>query len=274
MSLTPSFGLRVGIDVCEIPTVLRLAGTNKDVLLPGKHEKSKNMNDMTPQELSTAPSQPTQVQPTESKSSEFWTVFLLGLFLGVFGAHRFYAKKIKTGVLQLVTFGGCGIWSLVDVVTILLSKFKSSAGVLYRNPKPKVSWGIFAAAIIIGLMSHGEGNSTTIEGNTAKIKHTCSQTDTAYGVGRDVSEVIFHTAKEYPNITKIEVTVELDSNGVKDTYGNEVKGPLIMGTIEASELDEVRKYADAFSYQSKNQQWYEFQVKQLKYATALDQYEP
>jgi len=112
----------------------------------------------------TNPSQPpVKTTPTNltSKPSEFWTVFLLSLFLGIFGAHRFYARKFKSGAIQLVTLGFCGIWSLVDVVTILLSKFKNSAGVLYRNPKPKVSWGIFAAVCILGIISGANENQTS-----------------------------------------------------------------------------------------------------------------
>jgi len=49
---------------------------------------------------------------------------LLCFFLGVFGAHRFYAGKIGTGVLQLLTVGGLGIWMLVDLVMIITGNFR------------------------------------------------------------------------------------------------------------------------------------------------------
>ncbi|MEP7324623.1 MAG: TM2 domain-containing protein, partial [Gemmatimonadota bacterium] len=39
----------------------------------------------------------------------------LAIVLGVFGAHRFYAGKVGTGLLQLGTLGGLGIWYLYDV---------------------------------------------------------------------------------------------------------------------------------------------------------------
>jgi TM2 domain-containing protein len=54
--------------------------------------------------------------------------FLLCFTLGVFGAHRFYAGKIGTGVLQLLTFGGLGIWWLIDMIMIVVGAFTDSEG--------------------------------------------------------------------------------------------------------------------------------------------------
>ncbi len=70
----------------------------------------------------------------ENKSSKDWLVtLLLAWFLGCFGAHRFYAGKIGTGVLMLVTLGGCGIWQIIDLIMILVSKFTDSEGNIITN---------------------------------------------------------------------------------------------------------------------------------------------
>jgi hypothetical protein len=53
---------------------------------------------------------------------------LLCFFLGVFGAHRFYVGKIGTGLLQLFTLGGLGIWMLVDLIMLVSGEFKDKEG--------------------------------------------------------------------------------------------------------------------------------------------------
>ena len=54
--------------------------------------------------------------------------FLLCFLLGVFGAHRFYVGKVGTGILQIVTLGGLGIWALVDLIMIILGAFTDADG--------------------------------------------------------------------------------------------------------------------------------------------------
>jgi len=54
--------------------------------------------------------------------------FLLCFFAGPLGVHRFYVGKVKTGVLQLVTLGGLGVWSLIDFVKIIMGTFTDEAG--------------------------------------------------------------------------------------------------------------------------------------------------
>ena len=54
--------------------------------------------------------------------------FLLCLFLGSLGLHRFYAGKIGTGVLMLLTLDGLGIWTLIDLIMLVCGAFKDRNG--------------------------------------------------------------------------------------------------------------------------------------------------
>ncbi len=53
---------------------------------------------------------------------------LLCLFVGGMGIHRFYVGKIGTGILQLITLGGCGIWTIIDLIMIITGNFTDKDG--------------------------------------------------------------------------------------------------------------------------------------------------
>ena len=53
---------------------------------------------------------------------------LLCLFFGGLGIHRFYAGKIGTGILWLLTLGFLGIGALVDLIMIICGSFRDKNG--------------------------------------------------------------------------------------------------------------------------------------------------
>ncbi len=55
---------------------------------------------------------------SETGEKSKWTTFLLCLFLGGLGIHKFYEGKKGMGILYLFTFGLCGIGVIVDLIKI------------------------------------------------------------------------------------------------------------------------------------------------------------
>lgn len=65
------------------------------------------------------PQQPDSGYYTTVPPKSFVVTWLFAWLLGTFGVDRFYLGKIGTGVLKLLTGGGFGIWTLVDVLITL-----------------------------------------------------------------------------------------------------------------------------------------------------------
>ena len=56
------------------------------------------------------------------------TAILLCFFLGVLGIHRFYLGHTLIGVIQLLTFGGFGIWALIDFFRLIFGSIQVNTG--------------------------------------------------------------------------------------------------------------------------------------------------
>jgi len=84
--------------------------------------------------------QPPQGQdPMQGNKSMFMTIMLLigPMCFGVCGVHRFYTGHIGIGIAQFLTFGGCGVWQMIDLIFIFTGKYKDSEGKsLIRNDHP------------------------------------------------------------------------------------------------------------------------------------------
>jgi TM2 domain-containing membrane protein YozV len=71
-----------------------------------------------------------EAQAMEQVSSEKdWIITLVLAFLGgTFGIDRFYSGSILLGVLKLVTFGGLGLWWLIDLIMLVTGSYKDGNG--------------------------------------------------------------------------------------------------------------------------------------------------
>ncbi|HIO65640.1 MAG TPA: TM2 domain-containing protein [Planctomycetes bacterium] len=69
----------------------------------------------------------------QKSDKDFVPAVLLCFFLGTFGVHRFYVGKVGTGLLMLVTFGGMGIWWMVDFIMLVTGSFRDADGLPIKN---------------------------------------------------------------------------------------------------------------------------------------------
>jgi len=69
----------------------------------------------------------------ENSEKSFVAALLLCVLLGALGIHRFYAGRIVTGILMILTLGGLGIWTLIDLIMIATGSFKDSKGLKIKS---------------------------------------------------------------------------------------------------------------------------------------------
>jgi TM2 domain-containing membrane protein YozV len=74
----------------------------------------------------------TAVQPLKIKKiprqRHFLAVFFISFMWGTFGVDRMYLGKWGTGILKLVSFGGFGIWVIVDLILIMAGVMRDKQG--------------------------------------------------------------------------------------------------------------------------------------------------
>jgi TM2 domain-containing membrane protein YozV len=78
------------------------------------------------------------LDPHQAGKSGFVTMMLAiaPAIFGVCGMHRIYTGHVGTGIAQFFTFGGCGIWQLIDIISIVTGKFTDKEGRPLKKDHP------------------------------------------------------------------------------------------------------------------------------------------
>lgn len=71
--------------------------------------------------------------PDGTSTKDWLVTLLLCFFVGYLGIHRFYVGKTGTGIAQLLTCGGCGVWALIDFIIIIMGNFTDAEGKVIKS---------------------------------------------------------------------------------------------------------------------------------------------
>lgn len=108
------------------------------------------------------PAAPAPLGPSAGEGKSFIVTWVLSMLVGVFGVDRFYLGKIGTGLLKLFTFGGLGVWWLVDLIIILAGTMRDKAGrPLEGYDKTKlIAWIVTGGLVLVGAISGAVGGGS------------------------------------------------------------------------------------------------------------------
>jgi TM2 domain-containing membrane protein YozV len=120
------------------------------------------------------------IGPQVSEKS-FLATWLFAWLLGFFAVDRFYLGKIGTGIVKLLTFGGLGIWWLVDLIIVLVGGQRDKQGRKldgYDKFK-KVAWIITGAVIVLSMIVSAANASNGPSDTPAAVAPGDSAADSA-----------------------------------------------------------------------------------------------
>lgn len=99
---------------------------------PIQNRYTSNVNENLPQnnpEVKAKTNQESAPKPEQKSGEKSQLVaLLLCFFVGVLGIHRFYLGYTVIGIIQLLTFGGFGIWALIDLILIITGDLQPKNG--------------------------------------------------------------------------------------------------------------------------------------------------
>ncbi|SFS11336.1 TM2 domain-containing protein [Agrococcus baldri] len=166
----------------------------------------------------SAPNFSEQQAPLKS----FVATWLFAMLLGVLGVDRFYLGKVGTGIVKLLTFGGLGIWALVDLIITLVGKQTDKLGRPLEgyDQHKKLAWIVTGAWVLLGVLIGA------VNGATAGNREPAAVPEVSQPAAEPAAEVEDEPAAEAPAeepvdepAAPVEEPADDAASWAADTYG-------------------------------------------------------
>ncbi|WP_274178107.1 Ltp family lipoprotein [Microbacterium plantarum] len=199
---------------------------------------------------------PGSAQPALSDKS-FIATWLFALFLGVLGVDRFYLGKVGTGIIKLLTFGGLGIWALVDLIITLTQNAKDARGLAVRGEgrQPMIAWIVTGIVVVVALVANiGNAANSVSDRVSAPVVAAPIDDQTANDPADDVAAAPVDDRATVPTVvgsTVAEARVALQAGGfvlvVPEGTGDDwlVTSQNVTGGAKADDGAEITVVAEA-----------------------------
>jgi TM2 domain-containing membrane protein YozV/type II secretory pathway pseudopilin PulG len=203
-----------------------------------------------------APAPPTPTINTDESDKSYIAAVVLSYFLGSFGVDRFYLGRIGTGIAKLLTLGGLGIWTFIDVVLIIFGKLGDAQNRKLQGFDEHAKTFKIIFFVLVGLQLliitfvMFSLVLSTFSGVQDKAKDTNRQNDIT--IIHNALEVYYNDKGQYPSLEQIN-DVDFRKNELKSIAKENYADPLNYAESEGVNADyalsESSEGVGSYSYQ-------------------------
>ena len=178
--------------------------------------------------------------------------FLICLFLGLFGVHKFREKKFKMGVLYLFTGGLFGIGWIYDCIKYLIPAVKVASVAMLPEGQPLPVVRSQGAIVGNGETCHYSKPATFVKTKNVVVGHTGGHGGVSIRVAKGMSYRIGQSQS-----TAIRGNVQEKTSGILTVTNKRIIFSANKGAFDKpiSSLSSITPYKDGIGFQFGSQQF-------------------